>query len=470
MSTLPGKGVHILVFPFPAQGHMLPLLDLTHQLLLRGLTITLLVTPKNLPILDPLLSIHPSSSLKTLVLPFPDHPLVPSGVENVKDIGNAGNVLIISALAKLSEEIIQWIRSHPSPPVAVLFDSFLGWTNQLGLPRICFHSTAAIMSSVFDALWQNLDALFPLDAVEFPDLPRSPSLIREHLPSLFRRYIKSDPNWELVKDSMAANSSSWGYVNNTFEALEPEFLEFLRNKLGHNRIFAVGPLSLLGGSDSTSRGSTSSSSVSHDDIWSWLNGCADGSVLYVCFGSQVLLRTAQVEALANGLERSGVKFIWVMKPATAQQVADGFGSIPYGFEARVKGRGLIIQGWAPQVPILSHRAVGGFVSHCGWNSLLEGIVGGTMILGWPMEADQFVNAKLLVDYMGVAVRLCEGKDTVPDPIKLGQKVAESMSGEIAEKVRAKELRSKAMEAVGGGGSSSRDLDRLVRELTQLQSV
>lgn len=269
---------------------------------------------------------------------------------------------------------------------------------------------------------------------------------------------------------MAANSSSWGYVNNTFEALEPEFLEFLRNKLGHNRIFAVGPLSLLGGSDSTSRGSTSSSSVSHDDIWSWLNGCADGSVLYVCFGSQVLLRTAQVEALANGLERSGVKFIWVMKPATAQQVADGFGSIPYGFEARVKGRGLIIQGWAPQVPILSHRAVGGFVSHCGWNSLLEGIVGGTMILGWPMEADQFVNAKLLVDYMGVAVRLCEGKDTVPDPIKLGQKVAESMSGEIAEKVRAKELRSKAMEAVGGGGSSSRDLDRLVRELTQLQSV
>lgn len=269
---------------------------------------------------------------------------------------------------------------------------------------------------------------------------------------------------------MIANSSSWGYVNNTFDALEPEFLEFTRAKMGHNRVFAVGPLSLLGGSDLTSRGSTSSSSVSHDSIRAWLDECADGSVLYVCFGSQVLLKSAQVEALANGLECSGVKFIWVMKPVTSQQVTDGYGSIPDGFEERVTGRGLIIQGWAPQVPILSHRAVGGFISHCGWNSLLEGIVGGVMILGWPMEADQFVNAKLLVDYMGVATRLCEGKETVPDPLELGQKIAESVSGDKTEKVRAKELRSKAMEAVGSGGSSARDLDGLVRELAQLQSV
>lgn len=280
------------------------------------------------------------------------------------------------------------------------------------------------------------------------------------------RFIKSDPDWELVKDSMNANSSSWGYVNNTFDALETEFLEFSRNKMGYNRVFAVGPLSLLGGSDLTNRGSTSSSSNSHDSMWVWLNGCADGSVLYVCFGSQVLLRSAQVEALATGLELSGVKFIWVMKPVTAQQIADGYGSISDEFEERVRGTGLIIRGWASQVQILNHRAVGGFVSHCGWNSLLEGIVGGVTILGWPMEADQFVNAKMLVDYMGVAIRLCEGKDTVPDPVELGRKIGESISGEKAEKLRARELRNKAMEAVESGGSSVMDLDRLVRELAQ----
>lgn len=188
MSML-GKGRHILVFPYPAQGHMLPLLDLTHQLLLRGLTITILVTPKNLPILDPLLSTHPSSSLQTLILPFPHHPMIPSGVENVKDLGNAGNVLIISALAKLNEKIIQWIKSHSSPPVAILSDSFLGWTQHLGIPRICFHCTASFMSSVFDALWPSADALSSLDAVDLVDLPRSPSLVREHLPSLFRRFM-----------------------------------------------------------------------------------------------------------------------------------------------------------------------------------------------------------------------------------------------------------------------------------------
>lgn len=87
------------------------------------------------------------------------------------------------------------------------------------------------MSSVFDALWPHADALFSLDVVDLADLPRSPSLVREHLPSLFRRYIKSDPDWELVKDSMITNSSSWGYINNTFDALEPEFLNFSRKKM-----------------------------------------------------------------------------------------------------------------------------------------------------------------------------------------------------------------------------------------------
>ncbi|KAI9126653.1 hypothetical protein K1719_002249 [Acacia pycnantha] len=84
---------------------------------------------------------------------------------------------------------------------------------------------------------------------------------------------------------------------------------------------------------------------------------------------------------------------------------------------------------ALEVAILNHRAVGGFLSHCGWNSVLEGILAGVMILGWPMEADQFVNAKLLVDDKGVAVRVCEGADSVPDPEELGRIISKSVGAD-----------------------------------------
>lgn len=288
----------------------------------------------------------------------------------------------------------------------------------------------------------------------------------DQLPSLFRYYRQSDPDWEFIKDAMIANTSSWGCVFNTLDALESEYLEQWRKKVGRGRVFAVGPLSLLGGVDTKGRGK--SDSDTGDDALAWLDGCPDGSVLYVCFGSQKLLKTAQIEALAIALEQSRTRFIWVVKTVTVQQVADGYGSVPDGFEERVLGRGMVIKGWAPQVSILGHQAVGGFLSHCGWNSVLEGIVGGAMILGWPMEADQFVNAKLLVEYLGAAVQVCEGPDTVPNSGELAQIIANSMNGDTVEKVRAKELKHKALEAVKAGGSSSKDLDELVTELAQLQ--
>ncbi|KAA8532840.1 hypothetical protein F0562_033043 [Nyssa sinensis] len=426
-----GEGAHILVFPYPAQGHMLPMLDLTHQLALRGLAITVLITPKNLPTLNPLLSSHPS--IQTLVFPFPHHPSLPSGVENVRDVGNSGNRQIMNALGRLRDPIIQWFKSHPKPPVALLSDFFLGWTqslaHQLGVPRIAFFSSGAFFTSVLGHLWDNIDAVRSLAVVDFPDLPRSPSFTEEHLPSVFRLYRESDPDWQFIKAGMIANSSSWGCVLNSFEALEGDYLDHLKKNLGHGRVFGVGPLSLAGGFEPM--GQINPNAGSGHGVFEWLDGCPDGSVLYVCFGSQKLLKRTQMEALASGLERSGVRFVWVVNSVTGQEIKDGSGSVPDGFEDRVSGRGMVIKGWAPQVAILKSPSHG-----------------------------------LLVEYMQAAVRVCEGADAVPDPVELARIVAESITGDIIEKIRAKELREKALEAVKKGGSSWRDLDGLVRELAQ----
>ncbi|KAL3501567.1 hypothetical protein ACH5RR_036016 [Cinchona calisaya] len=461
------SGLHVLVFPFPAQGHMLPVLDFTHQLAQHGFAITILVTPKNLPILNPLLSAH--SSIQTLVFPFPHHPSIPCGAENVKDIGNHGTGPIIGALSKLNDQLIQWFKAHHSPPDVILSDFFLGWTqdmaHQIGIPRIAFYTSGAFITSVFYHLWQNIESLVSKNVVNFVDLPKSPSFIWDHLPSVFRRYRKSDPDWEIVKNGMIANMSSWGSIFNTFDALEEEYLQYLKKIMGHDRIFAVGPINLMGSPDRM--GPCGSSTDTNQRVVKWLDGCPDRSVLYVCFGSQKSLSEAQMEALAAGLEQSGVRFIWVVM-STAQQMAQGCRFVLDGFEDRVSGKGIVIKGWAPQVSTLSHWAVGGILCHCGWNSVLEAMVAGVKILGWPMEAEQFVNARLLVDYLGAAFRICEGVDTVPDPIELACKISQSMRKDTIEMVRARELQDKALSTIKVGGSSKKNMDRLVKELAQLQ--
>ncbi|XP_038893299.1 UDP-glycosyltransferase 89A2-like [Benincasa hispida] len=457
---------HLLVIPYPAQGHMLALLDLTNHLASHGgFTITLLVTPKNLPLLQPLLQTHPS--LQTLVLPLPSHPKLPVGVEHVSHIGNHGNFPIMAALRQLHDSIVEWFNSHPSPPVAIISDSFLGWTQRLAdhlqIPRVVFHSVSTFLIHVMNSCWVHIktDRFRSSPVIQFSEIPKSPSLKKEHLPSLVKLYLDSDPDWNLLRDDALDNTSSWACVVNTFDNLEHDYLEHLRKLGGEGRVFGVGPLDIIGAAEDGRNPIRESSS----EILTWLDKCPDGSVVYVCFGSQKQLNQQQMEALASGLEKSGTRFVWVVK--TIHRTDSGSNGIPIGFEDRVSDRGILVKGWAPQVAILNHRAVGGFLSHCGWNSVLESIVRGVMIVGWPMEADQFINARLLVEELGVAVRVCEGANSVPESDKLGKVIAESMSGDSPEKIKAKALRREAVEAVRSNGSSWKDMQDFVNKLMQL---
>ncbi|CAH8385885.1 unnamed protein product [Eruca vesicaria subsp. sativa] len=441
-----GSKQHIMVFPYPAQGHLRPLLDLTHQLCLRGdITVSIIVTPKNLPHLSPLLSAHPSA-VSAVTLPLPHSP---SGAENVRDLSCTPHVM--ASLRQLREPIIKWLSSHPNPPVALISDFFLGWTNDLGVPRFAFFSSGAFFASLIHYVSDKRDHLYDqTEPVCILDLPRSPVFKTEHLPLTPQSPLSQDVN--NVRD-MTMNFSSHGCIFNSCNCLEEEYMEYLKLKVGHNRVFGVGPVSSIG----LGKGN-SELSVDVKALLSWLDGCPDGSVLYICFGSQKVLSKEQCDALALGLEKSMTQFVWVAKTDP----------IPNGFEDRVSGRGMIVRGWAPQVGVLSHVAVGGFLSHCGWNSVLEAMASGTMILTWPMEADQFVDAKLLVEYMGVAVSVCEGGKTVPNPHELGWVLAETMGEQGREvRARAKEMGQKARAATEARGSSTIELERLVKELSSL---
>jgi UDP:flavonoid glycosyltransferase YjiC (YdhE family) len=133
----------------------------------------------------------------------------------------------------------------------------------------------------------------------------------------------------------------------------------------------------------------------------WLDSKKPNSVVYICFGTVANFSDSQLKEIAIALEASGQQFIWVVRKD--KKAKDNEEWLPEGFEKRMESKGLIIRGWAPQVVILDHEAIGGFVTHCGWNSTIEGIAAGKPMVTWPVSAEQFFNEKLVTDVLKIGV-------------------------------------------------------------------
>ncbi|KAL6840680.1 hypothetical protein ACP4OV_029544 [Aristida adscensionis] len=212
----------------------------------------------------------------------------------------------------------------------------------------------------------------------------------------------------------------------------------------------------------------------------WLDAQPPASVVFLCFGSIGFLDEAQAAAVAAGLERSGHRFLWVLRGAPAfgaryPRDADLDAALPGGFLERTAGRGLVWPAWAPQKEILAHPAVGGFVTHCGWNSVLESLWFGVPMVPWPLYGEQHLNAFELVAEMGVSVRLKEmdrskdgGGRFFVEAAQLERAVRGLMGGTTAEGREARQKAAEAMaacrKAVAEGGTSHAALRRLVREI------
>ncbi|GLT76552.1 hypothetical protein SLA2020_482050 [Shorea laevis] len=471
-----GTGAHILVYPFQSAGHIIPVLDLTHRFLTRGLTVTVVVTRNNLSLLDPLFSRHPSSSLQSLVLPGP--------IITNPSPGHHRLFGMLSGLRDLHYAVIlQWFGSHPSPPVAIISDFFLGWTqnlaSELGIKRVLFSPSGAFGHSVGEAIWKELSKKKTDDdytdnenyIVTFQTLPNSPKFAWHQISHLYRNTKEGDPEREFFRSNSLSNMASWGRIYNTFSELERVYIDHVKKQIGQDRVWAVGPLLPPedDAADLANRGG--SSTVQCSELMTWLDGRRAHSVVYVCFGSRQVLTREQMDALAAALEKSGVHFVWCVRypnPSGGPTSSDD-GVIPDGFEDRVAGRGFLIKGWAPQVAVLRHRAVGAFLTHCGWNSTLEGISAGVVMLTWPMGADQFSNAGLLVDQLGVGIQVGESTRNIPDSNQLARVLTESVEEDIPERSRAKKLSEAAASAVMKGGSSERDLDAFVEAVNQLRT-
>lgn len=207
----------------------------------------------------------------------------------------------------------------------------------------------------------------------------------------------------------------------------------------------------------------------------WLDKQPHNSVLYVSFGSGGTLSQEQINELALGLELSRHKFLWVNlrapnDRASATYFSDGnlvddpLNFLPLGFLERTKEQGFVMCGWAPQVEVLAHKSIGAFLTHCGWNSVLESVVHGVPMMAWPLFAEQRTNAALLNNGLKVAVRpkANTGGNSVVVKEQVATLIKSLMEGLEGEEIRRriKDLQKFATWAVMKDGSSTRTISKL----------
>ncbi|KAK1326152.1 Anthocyanidin 5,3-O-glucosyltransferase [Acorus calamus] len=248
-----------------------------------------------------------------------------------------------------------------------------------------------------------------------------------------------------------------GIILNSDESLEPRSLKAISDGLCMPNaappvpVHCIGPLIMSEG-----RGGG-------DDCLKWLDAQPEKSVVFLCFGSLGLLSAEQLREIAVGLDRSGHRFLWVNRLVSATPEPDLDTLLPPGFLERTKDRGLVLKSWAPQAAVLSHGSVGGFVTHCGWNSVLEAVCGGVPMVAWPLYAEQRLNRVFLVEELKLAIPIDDGLDKgVVSAAEVERRVRELMSDDD-DGLRERVLRAKyeSVKAMREGGSSDSVLIELV---------
>ncbi|KAM0859986.1 hypothetical protein ACQ4PT_046826 [Festuca glaucescens] len=442
-----------LVFvPFLARSHFAPLAAAAAAASCGsdGTTSAVIITTPHFAALAP-------ASVQVRVAPFS----FPGGHADFSLLPDEASAPAFFAAAEdaLAPALAETIRASTSGAVAVASDAVFHWaprvSRECGVPHVTFHTIGAFAAASMVAVHlHGSEALSDPAVVPSGGFPIPVKLRRAHVNQEALAHLP------LFR---AAEAESYAVAFNTFAALEADFAEHYRTVDGSSKkVFLVGPRRA-----STLRGDiTVAGDAERDPILRWLDGQAAGSVVYACFGSTCGLSADQLKELGAGLRASGVPFLWVI-PTTTE-----------GVEERASGHGMVVAGrWAPQAEILAHRAVGGFVSHCGWNSVLDAVCAGVPLATWPLRAEQFLNEAFLVDVLRVGVRVREvaSKEDVEAVVPadavataVGKLVGNGEDDEAAaRRARVRELGVAARAAVAEGGSSCSDWARLVGELREL---
>lgn len=430
--------LHIAVFPWLGFGHIIPFLELSKFLVQKGHKITFITTPRNI---DRLPKIPPNlaSSITLLKLHLPQTEGLPPNAEATMDVHPDDVPFLKKAYDGLEPELTSFLEN--SVPDMIIYDFASHWlpeaAEKLGIFRVHF----SILPAWFHGFYGSVDDIINgtgsrKTAEDFTvPAPWAPfeNKVAYRMYEIYRIFRPGQKNPSGVSDGYRAGMTIKGADAIIFRycyEFEGEWLNLL-NEIYKKPVIPVGLMP-----PELKANPTDESNESWISIKSFMENKTKGSVIYVALGSEVALSQQELTELALGLELSEIPFFWVFRrPAGASEI-----EIPEGFEERVKGRGVVWKTWAPQLKILSHESVGGFLTHCGWSSTIEGMMLGLPFIMLPFLVDQGLNARVLEDKeVGIEVPRNE-----EDGSYTKESVAESVRLIMVEKEGAK-YREKAIE-------------------------
>ncbi|KAH0453474.1 hypothetical protein IEQ34_017798 [Dendrobium chrysotoxum] len=454
----------LVLYPFPGMGHLVSMVELGKLFLTHGFAVAVITVSATyttgaasstetfitrMSSAHPFLSFHrlPSVSLPPNASPHHE--------AHAFDLLRLSNPHLLSLLSSLSQS---------SPVRALIVDFFctiaLDVAAELAIPSyIFFTSSAAIL-----AAFLHLPALHSKVTTSFKDLGDSPL----HFPGL-----PPIPARDMLLPMLDRDDEAYkGFIAIFNRMPDADGIIAIAGGLAvpgkkAPPVHCVGPLTAI------------QPKLRHDCL-DWLDKQPKQSVVFLCFGSLGAFSAKQLHEIAIGLEKSQQKFLWVVRspPNPVPSLAPGGGEsaklteappepelealLPEGFLDRTGERGMVVKSWAPQAEVLRHGAVGGFVTHCGWNSVLEAIVGGVAMVAWPLYAEQRMNKVMLVE-MGLAVEMRGYESGAVEAREVAERVKGVVEGEWGREVRGRMelLRLAAEAALADGGSSSVAVNDLV---------
>ncbi|KAH0749804.1 hypothetical protein KY290_029036 [Solanum tuberosum] len=434
MTTVPALAeLNFVVIPLLSTSHLIPLADMAKLLAQQGVTVTLVTTALNAARFTAAIdrAIRSGLVIRVVELQFKGKDAgLPEGCENHNDVpGLNYRRQFFAAIDMLQEQTEKLLEDMKPKPSCIISDAYVAWTadtaDKFQIPRIVFDGMSCFNQMCKHNMYilKDQNKIPESGTFVIPDLPDRIEVTKAQLPPI---------------------------------SIQQEQLSY--------KIF---------------RGNKGSFDK-EDILKKWLDSWEPETVVYACFGSLGHITVVQFVELALGLEASGYPFILVIKTGEGQAPIEEWIS-KNGFEERTKERGLLIRGWSPQVVILSHPAVGGFLTHCGWNSTVEGISAGVPLITWPLFAEQFLNEKLLEHVLNIAVGV--GSQAIVhlgEEKKFGSQVSNKAVTDAIKKVmdkekegnkirkRARELGEMAKRAVEDGESSHLNVMLLIKEIQEFQ--
>ncbi|XP_057483475.1 UDP-glycosyltransferase 88B1-like [Actinidia eriantha] len=452
----------IILYPSPGMGHLVPMVELGKLLLTHNpsLSIIILITTapfdtagSTTPYIDRISATTPSIVFRHLPTASPPSDSSLEVVDLLFELPRLTNPNLHQALQTISQ------KSRPTASIIDFFcnSSFEVFTS-LNIPTYYYYTSGASILSVLLSIPTFHQVIIERikdrsTSIEFHGLP--PIRISD-FPGPFL-----NPNGIAYKSFFSTAiqmAKSSGIIANTWRAFEPRAIKTISDglctpNLPTPPVYYIGPLTAAIGDRND-----------HECL-SWLDSQPSRSVVFLCFGSMGRFKSEQLMDMAIGLEQSGQRFLWVVRspPAERETEPDLDILLPEGFLERTKGRGLVVKSWAPQVAVLSHDSVGGFVTHCGWNSTLEAVCAGVPMVAWPLYAEQRMNRVVLVEVIKVALPVEESEGGFVSAAEVEMRVRELMESKRGKEVRERvmEMRESAVAALGEGGTSRVALAKLV---------